>query len=89
MVSGYVPSQEKVPLAISVMGREISRPDFPAGTRRESLSRPVSSRHFETSLGLVLSRIQFPENFKVLSCLEYLLTGCVHTTQKLSEMAKS
>ena len=57
----------------AVMGREISRPDFPAGTRREPLSRPVSSRHFETSLGLVLSRIQFPENFKVLSCLECLL----------------
>ena len=59
--------------AHAVMGREISRPDFPAGTSREILSRPVLSRHLENSLSLVLSRIQFPENFKVLSCLECLL----------------
>ena len=32
---------------LAVMGREISRPEFPAGTRRETLSRPVLSRNFE------------------------------------------
>ena len=59
---------------ISVMGREISRPDFPAGTSREMLSRPVSSRHFEKIRSLVLSWIQFWKNFKVLSCLEMHLS---------------
>ena len=39
------------------MGREISRLEFPAGTRREMLSRPVLSRNFEIFESLVLSRI--------------------------------
>ena len=34
------------------------------------MSRPVSSRNFEICKSLVLSRIKFPENLKVLSCLE-------------------
>ena len=52
------------------MGREISRPEFPAETRRETLSRPVSSRNFENGKSLVLSRMKILENLKVLTCLD-------------------
>ena len=52
------------------MGREISCLDFPAETRREMLSRPVSSRNFEIVVSLVLSRIKVSETLKVLSCLD-------------------
>ena len=57
-------------ITLAVMGREISRLEFPAETRREMLSRPVLSRHFEIFQCLVLSRVYITEYYKVLSCLE-------------------